>query len=152
MGWIAIIAANLALIQNMFEGHELAECAFILVALQVGLWGLIRSRGRLRRFWAGFEIPSMAAVLFLLLCPSEQLDQFVTPYRDIADELEVTYLPTTLAGSLGNELWGLDLAFVYFVPVFITSMLGGMIAAWLIPRGLTRTRPMNLEDSTAHIR
>jgi hypothetical protein len=145
LGWIAVIAANLALIQSMGVLGELEGCPFILIALQVGLWGLIRSRGRLRRFWAGFLAPCMAAVLVLLLCPSPPLDRLMTPYTDIADELEVTYLPTTLAGSLGNELWGLHLAVVYFVPVFVAALLGGMIAAWLIPRSLEPTRTVHRE-------
>jgi hypothetical protein len=51
--------------------------------------------------------------------------------------------------QLGNELWGLHLAIVYFVPVFVAALLGGMIATSLIPRRLTPANPMNPEESTA---
>jgi hypothetical protein len=78
----------------------------------------------------------MAAVFVLLLCPPPLLDRLLTPFTDISDELEVTYLPTPLSGSLGNEHWDLHLAVVYFVPVFVVALLGGMIAAWLILRDL----------------
>jgi len=149
MGWSAILAANMALIQSMGVRRVFDGCDFILVALQVGLWGFIRSHGRLRRFWAGFMVPSTAAVLVLLLCPPPLLDRFLTPYTDITDELEVTYLPAPLSGSLGNELWSLELAVVYFVPVFVAALMGGMIAAWLIPRSLTPARTVNREGSTA---
>ena len=73
----------------------------------------------------------------------------VTPYADLADEPEVTHLPASLSRSLGNELWDLHLAFVYFVPVFVAALLGGMIAACLIPRGLTPARTLNREESSA---
>ena len=125
------------------------EGGFILLALHFGLWGLIRSRGELRCFWVGFVVPCMAAILVLLLCPPPLLDRLMTPYTDIADYLEIMYLPRTLAGSLGNELWGLHLAIVYFVPVFVAALLGGMIATSLIPRRLTPANPMNPEESTA---
>jgi hypothetical protein len=83
-------------------------------------------------------------------------DEFVSgPLLDrlvgIADELAVMHLPTTLVGSLGNELWGLHLAVVYFMPVFVAALLGGMIAAWLIPSCLRPARTMNQEESTALI-
>jgi hypothetical protein len=111
----------------------------IFVAIQVGLWCLFRSRGRLRCFWAGFVVLSVAAVVVLGLCGPPLLDdftnRFMTPYTDFIDELEVTYLPTSLSGSLGNELWELHLAVVYFVPVFVAALMGGVIVAWLIPRG-----------------
>jgi hypothetical protein len=141
LGWTAILAVNMALLRSFVVGRPVFEGGdLIFVALQVGLWCLFRSRGRLRCFWAGFVVPSMAAIVVLLLWPEPMLDRLMLPYRDFADELEVTYLPTSLSGSLGNELWELHLAVVYFVPVFVAALLGGMIVAWLIPRG-TNTSP-----------
>ena len=123
----------------------------IFVALQVGLWRLFRSRGRLRCFWWGFVVTSMAAGVVLLLRLDGRVDRFMTPYTDFIDELETTYLPTSLSGSLGNELWELHLDVVYFVPAFVAALVGGMIAACLIPRGLTPARAINREKSTALI-
>jgi hypothetical protein len=62
MGLTAILAANMALIQSMGVLGEFEGCAFILIALQVGLWGLLGSRGRCRRFSAGFEVSGVLAV------------------------------------------------------------------------------------------
>lgn len=157
LGWTAILAVNMAFfrsfgVRRVFVGGDL-----IFVALQVGLWCMFRSRGRLWCFWAGFVVPSMAAAVVLLLYApvlDDFMDRYMTPYRDFVDLLEVTYLPRSLAGSLGNELWELDLAVVYFVPVFVASLLGGMIAAWLIPQGrrkdgkVRHNPPPSLRDST----
>ena len=125
------------------------ECGFILPALLYGLWSLIRSRGRLRCFWAGFVLPCMAAIIGVLVCPPSLLDRFMTPYTDIADLFEITCLPPRLAGSLGNELWGLHLAIVYFMPVFVAALMGGMIGRWLIPTAPTLGNLMNRKESTS---
>jgi hypothetical protein len=55
MGLTAVLAVNAGLVrafvvQEMFYGGIL-----IFIALQVGLWLLLRSRGRVRGFWLGFE-------------------------------------------------------------------------------------------------
>jgi hypothetical protein len=155
IGWTAIVAVNMALVRSFGVRRVFVGGDLIFFALQVGLWCLFRSRGRFRCFSAGFVVPSMAAVLVLLLCPPPLLDRlmisFMMPYTDLADELEVTYLPTSLSGALGNELWDLHLTVIYFVPVFVAAVLGGMIAMWLIPGGLTPARTMNREESTASI-
>ena len=151
LGLTAIIAVYLALFRGLGDRRVIVGGDLILVALQVGLWCLLRSGWRLRRFWAGFVVPNMAAVLALLLCPPPLVDRLMTPFTDVADEFEVTYLPASLSGSLGDELWDLHLAVVYFVPVFIAALLGGMIAARLLPGGLTPARTMNREESTALI-
>ncbi len=151
LGWTAILAVNMAFFRSFGDRRVLLGGDLILVALQVGLWCLFRSRGRLRSFWAGFVVSSIAAVFVLLLFqPASDgfLDRFMMPYTDFVDELEVTYLPTPLSGSLGNELWELHLAVVYFVPAFVAALLGGMIAAWLIPKGLTPARTINRERLT----
>ena len=154
LGWTAILAVNMAFFRSFGDWRVFLGGDLIFVALQVGLWCLFRTRGRLRCFWAGFVVPSMTAVVVLLLYEpllDDFMDRFMTPYTDFVDELEVTYLPTSLSGSLGNELWELHLAVVYFVPVFVAALLGGMIVAWLIPRGLTPARTINREKSTALI-
>ncbi len=105
--WTAILAVNMALVRSfvvrrpLFEGGDL-----VFVPLQVGLWCLFRSRGRLRCFWAGFVVPSMAAFVVLLLFEPllagyrdeagrnvrlRFMDRFMTPYTDFVDELEVTW-------------------------------------------------------------
>ena len=56
---VGIVALNLTLGRFIFEGEpwRLAGLAPIAVMIQLGLFCLIRARGRVRRyaFWAGFE-------------------------------------------------------------------------------------------------
>jgi hypothetical protein len=149
MGLTAILAVNAALVRVFVVREMLRGGILIFIALQVGFWCLLRSLGRLRCFWSGFEVSGMAAVLILFpgeFFPGSLLDRLV----DIADELAVTHLPTPLSDYLG-EHWDLFLAVVYFVPVLVAALLGGMLAAWLIPRGLTPARTMNREESAALI-
>jgi hypothetical protein len=155
---VAFAVVSIALLSTPFLGmlwldirfpYEIQECYFIFPTLFFGLWSLFRSRGRLRRFWVGFVIPCMAAILGLLVCPPPLLDRFITPYTDMADLFEITYLPPRLVGSLGNELWGLHLAIVYFLPVLVAALTAGMVGRWLIPAAPTPGDLLNREESTS---
>jgi hypothetical protein len=135
MGLTAILAVNAALVrafvvQEMFYGGIL-----MFVALQLGLWCLLHSRGRLHRFWLGFEVFGMTAVLLLFSCelfPSSPLARLVMSYTDVAANLALTHLPIRLADHL-DERWDLFFAVVYFVPELVAALLGGMIAAcWVL--------------------
>jgi hypothetical protein len=133
MGLIAILALNAGLVrafvaQEMFYGGIL-----IFIALQVGLSCLLRSRGRVRRFWLGFEISGVAAVLVLFSCevfPDSALNRLLMTYTDISASLASSHLPTPLADHL-DEHWDLFLAVVYFVPEITSALVGGTIAVSL---------------------
>ena len=139
MGLIAILAVNAALVrafvvQEMFIGGIL-----MFIVLQLGLLCLLRSRGRQRRFWLGFEVSGMAAILVLFSCeflPDSPLNRLVQAYTFIAGDLAFTHLPTPLSGRL-DDRWQMFLAVVYFVPELIAALLGSMIASCLIPKRLT---------------
>ena len=93
-------------------------------------------------FWLGFEISGIVAVLVLFSCelfPSSPWNRLVMSYTAIIANLAFTHLPTPLADHL-DEHWDLFLAVVYFVPELVATLLGGMITACLIPRGLTPAR------------
>jgi hypothetical protein len=149
MGLTAIFAVNAALVRafvvrEMFHGGIL-----IFVALQVGLWYLPRSRGRLRRFWLGFEASGIATVLFLLSCeffPGSPLNRPVMAYTGIVGNLAFAHLPARLADHL-DEHWDLFLAVVYFLPELAAALLGGMIAAFPVPTGLPPARATLREES-----
>jgi len=146
----AILAMNAALVrafvvQEMFYGGIL-----IFIALQIGLWCLLRSRGRLRRFWSGFEVSGISAVLVLFSCevfPDSPLSRLVLSYTEIAFELTSTHLPTLLADHFEQHL-DQFLAVVYFVPELVAALLGGMVAARLPSRGLPRGPRIVREEST----
>ena len=134
MGVTAILALNSGLVrafvvQEMFYGGIL-----IFIALQVGLWCLLRSRGLVRRFWIGFEISGVAVVLTLFSCevfPDSALNRLLMSYIDVSANLAFSHLPTPLADHL-DEHWDLFLAVVYFVPELTAAFLGGTIAVCLV--------------------
>jgi hypothetical protein len=137
MGVIAILAVNAGLVrafvvQEMFYGGIL-----IFLALQVGLWCLLHSRGRLRRFWMGFEICGAASVLLLFSCeffPDTPLARLVMAYTEIAATQAFLHLYTPLADHFDEHQDQL-LAILYFIPELFAALLGGTIAAWLLPGG-----------------
>ena len=53
MGLTAILAVNAALVRAFLVDEMFCGGILIFFALQVGLWCLLQSRGRLRRFWLG---------------------------------------------------------------------------------------------------
>jgi hypothetical protein len=153
MGLIAVLSVNAALVrafvvQEMFIGGIL-----IFMVLQLGLLCFLRSRGRHRRFWLGFEVSGMAAVLVLFSCeffPDSPLNRLVMSYTSIALNLAFNHLTTPLADHFDEHQDQL-LTVVYFVPELVAALLGGMIAACLIPTGLRPARSMNQQGSTSPI-
>jgi hypothetical protein len=150
MGLTAILAVNAALVrafvlQEMFYGGIL-----IFIALQVGLWCLLHSRGRNRRFWMGFEVCGATAVLLLFSCelfPSSPLNRLEMSYTQIAVNLTFAHLYDPLASHLDDHQDQL-LAIIYFLPEFVAALLGGMIAAWLVPKGLLPSRTIHRKETT----
>ena len=67
---VAIVALDLAVAHAvyLFEAWRFAGIAPIAIALELGLFFLIRSRGRLRpyAFWAGFEIGGLLGIASFL--------------------------------------------------------------------------------------
>jgi hypothetical protein len=131
MGLIAVLAVNAGLVRAFVVQEMFCGGILIFIALQVGLWCLLRSRGWVRRFWIGFEISGVAAVLALFSCevfPDSALNRLLMTYTDIAANLAFSHLPTPLADHL-DECWDLFLAVVYFMPELTAALLGGTIAA-----------------------
>jgi len=148
MGLTAVLAVNAALVRAFVVEEMFYGGILIFIALQVGLWCLVHSRGRLRRFWLGFEISGIAAVLLLFSCelfPGSPLNRLVMSYTDIAVNLGFSRLPTPLADHLDDH-WDLFLAVVYFVPELVAALLGGMIAACLVRMGRIPARTVFREE------
>lgn len=150
MGLTAILAVNAALVRAFVAHGMFCGGILIFIALQCGLWCLLRSRGRLRRFWLGFEASGMAAVLVLFSCelfPGSSSNHPLMSYTGFADNLAFTHLPTPLADRL-DEHWDYFLAVVYFVPELVAALLGGIVAACPTRRGLTPAPTKLREKST----
>ena len=142
MGVTAVLAVNAALVRAFVVQEMFCGGILIFVALQVGLWCLLRSQGRVRRFWMGFEVFGVASVLAMFSCeiiPTSALAGVVISYTDLAIDFATSQLPTLLVDQL-DEHWQLFLAIVYFVPELLVALLGGAIATWMIRRSQTDER------------
>lgn len=144
----AVLAVIAALVRAFVVPEELNGGTFIVIALLVGLWCLLRSRGRARRFWLGFELAGVVATLAVSECdvfPDSALARLLLSYSDIAINLAESHLPQSLANHLdeyGDQL----LAVVYFMPVLAVALLGGMIAASLVRTGQKPARTVLPEE------
>lgn len=139
MVMVAVLAANAGLVRACVI-DEMFHAAFLMfIALQVGLWCALRSRGGVRRFWLGFEVSGVASVLALFYCevfPFSPLNHLIMRYTHIAFNLVQFYLPTQVDDVvMDHQDWFLIV--VYFLPEFVAAVLGGLIAA-----RLPRTRQM----------
>src|SRR4051794_9630649 len=65
MAAIVFVAIDCSVLR--FPAH-FAGCLLIGLAMQVGLFQLLRRRGRIRRFWAGFEATGLAALIAYIAC------------------------------------------------------------------------------------
>ena len=152
MGLTAILAVNAALVRAFVFEEMFCGGILIFIALQGGLCCLLRSRGRLRRFWLGFEVSGMAAVLVLFSCeffPGSSLSRLVTSYTSFTANLALTHLPTPLADGL-DERWDYFLAVVYFVPELVAALLGGVAAASpTLKRGKSARREPQKQSTVA---
>jgi len=132
MGLTAFAALNAALARAFVVDREFFEgILLIAIAFQVGLVGLIRGRGRARRFWIGFEVAGAAAILALIAAeefPDSTWNGWVSAYTSTAVNLAFSHLPTPLAGHL-EEDQGQLLAIIYFVPLLLAALAGGFLAA-----------------------
>lgn len=98
------------------------------VALQVGLLLMLRSRGRRRRFWVGFEVTGSALLLSFFACKTLSLETvcrwplflFDNPYNfiDIHDSLNI---------------WEMVIVFElsYGLPMLLIAVSGGLLASFL---------------------
>jgi hypothetical protein len=151
MGLIAILAVNAALVRAFVLQEMFCGGILIFIALQVGLCCLLRSRGWRHRFWLGFEVSGTTAVLVLFSCelfPNSPLTRVLMSYTEMAANLAFANLCTPLSNHFDDHQDHL-LAIIYFMPEFVAALLGGMIAARLIPKGLMPDRLMFREESTA---
>ena len=99
------------------------------VALQVGLLFLLRSRGRERRFWVGFEAVGLSMVIAFFACKSLARRTifrwpvwlFDNPYSfiDVNDELMVYEMVIIFEVAYG-------------LPMLLLALSGGMLAAFAV--------------------
>jgi hypothetical protein len=150
MGLIAILAVNAALVRDFVVQEMYCGGILLFIALQVGLWYLLHSRGRRRRFWLGFEASGMAVVLVLFWCelfPDSPLNRSLMSYTSSAYYAFMP-LPTPWGNNVDRHS-GLLLAVVNFVPELVAALVGGVIAACPVFVGRTGALTIRREGSTA---
>jgi hypothetical protein len=141
---IMIIALNAGLIRAFFVQEMFYGVILMFFAMQVGLFRLLRSRGRARRFWVGFELAGIAMVLALFWAeffPDSALNKGVSAYIEFAMNMVIgtPHLPTALDDFLMDHQV-LLLVVVCFPPELVVALLGGLLTmrvdAGLLRRGL----------------
>ncbi len=137
---ILVIAFNAALIrafsQGMFSGVIL-----LFFAMQVGLFLVLRSQGRPRRFWVGFEVVGIAVLLVLFWLesfPDSRMSRHVFVSIDLAMDavVESPHTPAPVATFFSDHP-DLLCAAVCSPPEFVIASLGGLFAMMVGP-GLRR--------------
>jgi hypothetical protein len=145
MGWTAVLAVNASLVRAFVVQEMFYGAILIFMALQVGRWCLLRSRGQARRFWLGFDVAGVLVVLALFWCDgSPQANQLLNSYVEIHANLAFSHLPDSLV-DLIDEHWGLFLAVVVFPPELVVALLGGAITT-IVARAGQRPLPAGLEE------
>jgi hypothetical protein len=136
MGWIAVIALNAGLVRAFLVQEMFCGVILLLFAMQVGLWRLLGTRGRIRGFWAGFVASGASAFLAMVLCevlPGSILDHLLLSYTMAAMEWALNGLPAPIADYLDAHQDQLVTA-IDFLPELALCLVGGWIGAWILPR------------------
>ena len=109
---VAFSAADCFLIRfwGFFAGGFL-----MVVALQVGLFRVSRTRGSGQRFWIGFELTGLALLLIYLVCHHAFFTQIIVPW---------TYrLFDIIDGTMAHLPYGI---FAFYRRYLFIDMRGGM--------------------------
>lgn len=133
MGFTAVLALNAALVQAFVVQQMFIGVILIFIAVQLGLGCLLHSGGTLRRFWLGFEVFGVAAIIAMFACelfPKSALNRLLMSYVDFATNLAFSHLPTPLEDHFDQNQDQL-LAVVYFVPELVAALFGGIIVRCL---------------------
>ena len=136
----AVLAVNAGLIraflvQEMFQGAIL-----IIFALQAGLWLSLRSRGRWRRFWLGFEVTGVATIFALFVAeegPDSALNRLIHGAVRACYDVIQSHFPTWV-DDLVIDHQGISSPLIFFLLEIAVAVLGGALAAWLSSSRQTR--------------
>ena len=140
---ILVIAFNAGLIRSFSQGM-FSGVILLFFAMQVGLFLGLRSHGRARRFWVGFEGAGIALILAMFCLesfPDSALSQCVSDSIGFAMDsvVESPHIPAACC-HFSHVPPGCPLRGIVFPPEFAMAMLGGLFAMWLAPDCDTRTR------------
>jgi hypothetical protein len=166
---VGIVAFNLAAVQfwspssepSLFTGRFLMS-----IALQVGLFGLIRSRRRgYRTFWRGFVICGLAAaitsVYIDLFSPANSelfdlMDQYLSSTFNLLERISLlipdpyfrSRARTALVVSDNTFISHFIYDFVSFLPQLFIALSGGCLASLALRRWTKRPDPVPVGSGT----
>jgi hypothetical protein len=147
---ILVIAFNAALIRAFFDDGSFSGIILLLFAMQVGLLFLLRSQGRGRLFWVGFEMAGFATIiaLFRYDLTASALYFYVSSYQDFAFNtvIESPHIPPPVANFL-MEYSQLLYAAVSFAPELVMALMGGLFAMLAGPGLRRRVEPESSRSS-----
>jgi hypothetical protein len=137
---VGIVALNLTLGRFIFEGEpwRLAGLAPIAVIIQLGLFFLIRSRGRVRRyaFWAGFEVGGLLGFWSFLYArvPESRAGSLWDNYGAfIDDQIRTHFGLSVLDRNYLDPVLLTAVAVFAFLPQLCMALIGsllGLSLAW----------------------
>ncbi len=137
---ILIIAINAGLIRAFSQGMFSGVLLFFF-AMQGGLFLVLRTKGRARRFWIGFEVGGVAVLLALFwleFFPDSALSECVSDSISLAMDsvVESPHIPVPVSSFF---LYQPDVLYaaLLFPPEFVLALLGGLLAMIVGP-GLRR--------------
>jgi len=154
---VGVVALNIAAARLLFDDNSemLIGVALSGLILQVGLFQLMRSRGRGRGFWAGFiacglmamttlvwamlfpEVLGITATMTLVRMPGSSMYTVWYGYANFVSEhiiAPVLYDPRINPGIYLDSLLGGALivgirAVVWFLPQLLIAVVGGLLAS-----------------------
>jgi hypothetical protein len=132
---VVIVALNVAAARAiyLFEPWRLAGMGPITLAIQAGLFYLIRTRGRPRQyaFWAGFEVGSMLGLWSFLyvLVPDSKVGSVWDAYATTVNEfLRVNFALPVLNRSPFDPIFLTAVAVFAFLPQLLMGLAAGGLA------------------------
>ena len=127
MAVTAVLGLNIGLVRAYMlaetggEHMDLFDFGFLFVfALQLGLWRYLRTEGRHRRFWLGFQVSGLAATLALSIVLGSDID-LNNWYTGTASDLAYFCLPARVDVQLTNEHWDWFLSIIYLLPELLAA-------------------------------
>jgi hypothetical protein len=137
---VAILAVNLAAWRALSDIAPSLPFGFALSGpvLQVGLFCLVGSRGRVRGFWFGFVMAGLAAASshIYLFVPGALFQHVWSEYTWRAHYVMASINITSTGRYRGDAVYPVAIALIQGLPQLLIALAGGMLA-WLISAGAT---------------
>jgi hypothetical protein len=127
---VAVVALNIGIARALFATLPslIAGVAPIAALLQIGVYLLIRRRGRARAFWSGFVACGTAALATLLWAFAFRGSSMSALWSFYAEETAIRIIVRDYPQLLRGLAWLPTAAAIFLVPQLLAAMFGGLLA------------------------